>query len=523
MEESYNVVESETPEILNIMQDIAEVQALAGRKIELPSPPGIVVRILEAVQDEDSCFAELGKIISADPALVVKLLKVANSSMYGFGGRIKNIENALAILGINSLKNIALSFVIVRQMQGDSNSYFDFQYFWKRSVTAAVAAKMLAPLIHCDSDDSFVSGLLQDLGVLVFFHHCNETYMEVLAMKNRSGAPGPAIERQLLGLCHAELGGALLKEWGLPEGIYLPVFYHHRQDRVPQCYRVAVDLLTLADRISAIYHGSQSSIDVAEVVKTLTGQYGLCEQEIKELIDNVASRSNEVMDFFDIPGCDIRPLSEMLQEANQELGKLNCSYEQLVMDLKQAKEQSSKYVSKLIDANKKYRELAYRDELTGLYNNRYFQEGMDKELERTRRYDHALSLLFFDIDNFKEINDSFGHLAGDVVLRRVANQILQIMRGSDIVVRYGGDEFAVIMPETGREGVDVFAERIRLGIEEMIIPVDQAQLQVTISVGGATYTGENSQIDKMAMLGAADKAIYQAKRAGRNRIHIVEV
>ncbi len=505
------------------MQDISEVQALAGRKFELPSLPNIVMRILEAVQDEDSCFAKLGKIISADPALVVKLLRVANSSMYGFGGQIKNIENALAILGINSLKNIALSFIIVRQMQGESDTCFDLHYFWKRSVTAAVAAKMLAPLVHCDSDDSFVSGLLQDLGVLVFFHHCSDTYMEVLAMKNRSGASGSDIEQKLLGLCHAELGGALLKEWGLPESIYLPVFFHHRQDNVPQCYRVTVDILTLADRISAIYHGSQSSINVEEIVKTLTGQYGLCEQEIKELIDNVASQANDVMDFFDIPSGDIRPLSEMLQEANQELGELNCSYEQLVMDLKQAKEESRKHLSKLIDANKKYRELAYRDELTGLYNNRYFQEEINKELERARCHEHALSLLFFDIDNFKEINDKFGHLAGDMVLHQVAEQIVQIMRGSDIVVRYGGDEFAVIMPETGREGLEVFAERIRCGIEELIIPADQASLQVTISVGGATFNSKNPEIDKRAMFDAADKAIYQAKRIGRNRTHIVEI
>lgn len=114
MEAQYSTVESEVPEILYTLQDITEAQILSGQKIELPSPPSIVVRILEAVEDDDSCFAELDKIISADPALVVKLLKVANSSMYGFGGRVKNIENALAILGVNSLKNIALSFVIVR-------------------------------------------------------------------------------------------------------------------------------------------------------------------------------------------------------------------------------------------------------------------------------------------------------------------------------------------------------------------------------------------------------------------------
>jgi diguanylate cyclase (GGDEF)-like protein len=523
MPEQYSSTGAGAADASRNVQTVGEVQALINQKIELPSPPNIVARILDAVQDDDSCFAELGKIISADPALTAKLLRVANSSMYGFGGRVKNIENALAILGINSLKNIALSFIIVQKMNGDSNSIFDFEYFWKRSVTAAVAAKMLAPLANYNSDDIFVSGLLQDIGVLVFFHHCTDTYMEVLTLKNNTEMPGQVIERQFLGLCHAELGGALLKGWGLPESIYLPLFYHHREECVPDRHRVAVDVLSLANKISTVYHSSQGRITIADVYQALIDDYGLTENEIKELIDAVATRSNEVLSLFDVSCSEIKPLSEMLQEANQELGKLNCSYEQLVMDLKQAKDESSKYVGKLIDANKKYRELAYRDELTGLYNSRYFQEVMDKELERTRRYEHALSLLFFDIDYFKEINDSFGHLAGDVVLRRVAEQIVQIMRGSDIVVRYGGDEFAVIMPETGREGLEVFAERIRRGIEEMIIPADQAQLQVTISVGGATFRGKNPQVDKMAMLGAADKAIYQAKRAGRNRINIVEI
>ncbi|PLX80592.1 MAG: hypothetical protein C0614_07220, partial [Desulfuromonas sp.] len=403
MPEEYNSTEAETSDAGRNMQSLEDVGFLISRKLELPSPPNIVMRILEAVQDDDSCFAELGKIISADPSLTAKLLKVANSSMYGFGGRVKSIESALAILGINALKNIALSFIIVRKLQGDPSSVFDFNYFWKRSVTAAVAAQMLAPMANHDSNDLFVSGLLQDIGVLVFFQHCTDSYMEVLALKNSTKLPGHTIERQQFGICHAELGGALLKEWGLPESIYLPLFYHHHADCAPDHYRKAVDLLDVAGKISAVYHSSQGRNNIADVFQLLADDYGLSEKKTKDLIDAVAFSSNEVLSFFDVSGDEIRPLSEMLQEANQELGRLNCSYEQLVMDLKQAKDESSKYVGKLIDANKKYRELAYRDELTGLYNIRYFHEAMEKELERARRYGHAISLLFFDIDYFKEI------------------------------------------------------------------------------------------------------------------------
>ena len=504
-------------------KSLGEIQAQLGKKVELPSPPAIVVRILEAVQDDDSCFAELGRIIAADPSLTTRLLRVANSSLYGFSGRVKTIENAIAILGINALKNIALSFIIVHRLQRRDNGLFDFEGFWKRSVTTAVAAKTLAPLLAYDSDDIFISGLLLDMGILVFHQCCTDLYLEVLSRKNATDLPTHVVEREILGVCHAELGGALLKEWGLPKSIYLPLFYHHRPKDAPEDYRLSVDILAAACRVSAVYHNGQSRSHWTEVCRLLQDGYGITEQQVRDAVDSVAVHAGEILGFFDLPADQMRPLSELLQEANQELGKLNCGYEQLVMDLKQAKNESRKYVDKLIEVNRKYRELAYRDELTGLFNSRYFQELMDKELARSQRYQHSLGLLFFDIDLFKEINDNFGHLAGDQVLRRVADKIKQTMRTSDIVVRYGGDEFAIIMPEILVSGLKVFAERLRRSIEAMVVAVDQGEVQVTVSIGGAIYTSRNPEIDKGDMLSAADKALYQVKHSGRNRFIVVEL
>jgi diguanylate cyclase (GGDEF)-like protein len=505
------------------MHDIRDIQCLIGQRIELPSPPGIVVRILEAVRNDDHCFAELGKIVSADPALAVKLLKVANSSMYGCGGKVQSIESALAILGISALKSIALTFIIVRTMHSASDGFFDFKYFWKRAVTAAVAARTLAKQVQQDSDTLFVSALLQDIGVLVLFHHCTDTYMEVLAQKNRRALPGHDIERELLGFDHAELGGTLLRDWGLPESIYLPIFHSHQPHSASEKYRTTLDILNLADRISATYHGSQSSVTMVEVLDVLTLRYSLTEPQAKNLIDGLAGQANEVMDFFDISDSGIKPFSEMLQDANRELAQVNIGYEQLIMDLKQSREESSLYVTKLLEANKRYRQMAYRDELTGLYNTRYFQEAMQNELERSKRYQRPLSLIFFDIDFFKEINDSFGHLVGDVALREVAKQVSQVMRAVDIVVRYGGDEFAIIMPETDKAGLETFAERIRQSVEAMTVTVDEVPLQLTISVGGAATSGKHKKVDELAIIAAADKALYQAKRAGRNGVLVVEM
>jgi diguanylate cyclase (GGDEF)-like protein len=500
-----------------------DIEKLICRKIDIPSPPKIVVRILEAVQEDESCFAELGKIISADPALTAKMLKVANSSLYGFSGRVKTIEGALAILGINTLKNIALSFIIVNKMQGRSDEIFDFEYFWKRSVTAAVAAQLVSGMLNGESDDVFVSGLLQDIGVLVMFHDLADDYIEVLSAKSATGVSTALIEKRLIGFNHCELGSALLKKWGLPKSIYLPVFFHHTSQGVPERYRLATDILNLSNKLSAVYHSPHSAESVQEIFALLTEKYAIAEEVVKETIDTLADQSREILDFFDIDPGKMRPFSEMLQEANQELGKLNFSYEHMVVELKRAQDESKRYLDKLIEANRKYREMAYRDELTGLYNHRYYQEIMEKELERIKRYQRGLSLLFFDIDYFKEINDSYGHVAGDQVLKCIARRIQKIKRSADVVVRYGGDEFAVIMPETDRKGLQIFAERIRRGIESLAIEIDGESVNVTISIGAAVLGGGKSTVDKVTLLEAADKAIYLAKRAGRNKVHIFEI
>ncbi len=500
-----------------------DIEKLICRKIDIPSPPKIVVRILEAVQEDESCFAELAKIISADPALTAKMLKVANSSLYGFSGRVKTIEGALAILGINTLKNIALSFIIVNKMQGQSDEIFDFEYFWKRAVTAAVAAQLVSGMLNGKSDDTFVSGLLQDIGVLVMFYYLPDDYIEVLSAKSATGIPTTLIEKQLIGFNHCELGSALLKKWGLPKSIYLPVFYQHTPQEAPERHRLAADILNLSNKLSAVYHSPHSAESVQEIFALLTKKYAIAEEVVKETVDALADQSREILDFFDIDPGKMRPFSEMLQEVNQELGKLNFSYEHMVVELKRTQDESKKYLDKLMEANRKYREMAYRDELTGLYNHRYYQETMEKELERIKRYQRGLSLLFFDIDYFKEINDNHGHLAGDKVLKSIARRIQNIKRSSDVVVRYGGDEFAVIMPETDKKGLQIFAERICRGIESLEVEIDGETVQVTISIGAAVLGGGKSTVDKVAMLEAADKAIYLAKRAGRNTVHVVEV
>lgn len=164
-------------------------------------------------------------------------------------------------------------------------------------------------------------------------------------------------------------------------------------------------------------------------------------------------------------------------------------------------------------------EQAITDELTGLANNRAFRELIRKEAARADRFRHELSLLILDIDDFKRVNDTHGHLQGDAVLRKVARVLNAESRNIDEPARYGGEEFVVALPETGTAGAVEVAERIRTRIAAEPIPIvdGEGELRVTASVGAATMPGAAD--DVQGLIAAADAALYEAKRAGKNRVH----
>lgn len=158
---------------------------------------------------------------------------------------------------------------------------------------------------------------------------------------------------------------------------------------------------------------------------------------------------------------------------------------------------------------------ARTDELTGLYNRRYFEECLDREIERHSRYGGILSLVILDLDSFKTYNDIRGHLAGDKILNQIGQIIKRAIRNIDMAFRYGGDEFALILPQTGTEQAYVVAERIRKQISNKMWA---KQLLFTASFGVATWPGDGTTADELC--NAADQALYYAKRTGGNRIQV---
>ena len=176
-------------------------------------------------------------------------------------------------------------------------------------------------------------------------------------------------------------------------------------------------------------------------------------------------------------------------------------------------------VSMLLDtirARERIVNLADTDDLTGIWNRRYFRRQLPQEIERARTFNVPLSLLLFDIDEFKQINDSFGHVIGDVVLSELCGAVRESLRPTDILARYGGDEFAVILPHTDLQGATRVAERMLGRVSSLTIPTDEeGAIQCSVSIGIAEFRREDAVANDLVR--RADERLYLSKRQGKNR------
>jgi len=199
---------------------------------------------------------------------------------------------------------------------------------------------------------------------------------------------------------------------------------------------------------------------------------------------------------------------------------LSLTTNELAEQYKNEKEQIQQTSFALSNSNAELSRMAFQDSLTGLYNVRYMHEYLDRELKRVSRYNGIFSFLMFDIDDFKSINDTYGHQAGDKMLQEIATTALQTIRNTDLLARYGGEEFAVILPETTLELALEIGERLRKNIEALRVDWKNNQLSVTASIGISYYSAEEESLSKNQIIANADAGLYRSKARGKNCISL---
>jgi len=219
---------------------------------------------------------------------------------------------------------------------------------------------------------------------------------------------------------------------------------------------------------------------------------------------------------------------EALAQRGDEIGEVMRSFSNTLEMLKKRTEEVNLFSAKLEAANeemaamnRKLQEMSYTDELTGVYNRRFFNLSLEEEIRRSERYRHSFSLAILDIDHFKRINDEHGHSSGDMVLSEIGRILKANSRGSDVVCRFGGEEFAVVLPETGLDRAKHFAEKMLQSVRENEFALQESSTaKITASIGLSMYPSGGGTFEEL--VSTADKALYRAKNEGRDRVCVQE-
>jgi diguanylate cyclase (GGDEF)-like protein len=214
-----------------------------------------------------------------------------------------------------------------------------------------------------------------------------------------------------------------------------------------------------------------------------------------------------------------------LTHRKDEVGTLMQSFGQMLQTVEEQASEINAFASKLDAAykelestNLRLKEYSFKDEVTGLYNRRFFSMRLDEELARYRRFNHPASVVLLDLDGFKAVNDDLGHAVGDETLRDIAQILMKHSRGINVVSRYGGDEFAILLVETSKAGARLYAERIRQVIGSF--PFSHGK-SITASLGVASVPDDEAATAE-DLFRAADEALYAAKRAGKNQVAAID-
>ena len=210
-----------------------------------------------------------------------------------------------------------------------------------------------------------------------------------------------------------------------------------------------------------------------------------------------------------------------LAERGDEVGTIMSSFSRMLETVERQATEINSFAMRLDAAykelestNVRLKETSFKDDLTGLYNRRFFSVRLEEEMSRYRRFNHPVSLVFMDLDGFKVVNDEMGHMVGDETLRDIGQLLMKHSRGINVVCRYGGDEFAVLLVETSKAGAQLYADRIRQVIEGY--PFSHGR-PITASFGIASLPDDEATTSEH-LIRAADEALYAAKRAGKNQV-----
>lgn len=613
----------------------------------LPSPKGVALAVMRLAQDDATTNAEMARTIKADPALTGRIVKAANTVQFGGRRPVAAIPEAIIVLGLATVRQLALGFSLVSEYRSGRCDGFDYDGFWSRSLVTALALQGIVTRVRVAvPEECFVLGLLSRIGCLALATVYPDEYGALLKEHGARGLAELAYsEKQAFATDHNELSAALLTDWGLPSVLVEPALHHEDPARgnfaegsrsfvlahalhlatyigdlclAPKPARAALlpNLFLLGTRIAldaekvaaitdeAICNWEQwskllevpepqvaSLAELAAEVESVDPQAPVLQRvrpllrilvvdddkSILVLLEKLLTQAGytvhsaangrealrtamecrphiivadwlmpemdglafcralrnskigrgvylvlltgiedetRLVEAFEAGVDDyvLKPINPKLLLARLRAGERVVN---LQAEVESDREEIRRFAAELALTNRRLQEAALLDALTGIPNRRYAMDRIQQEWSAAERSGRPLACMLIDVDHFKQINDTYGHDAGDLVLQRVAETLKHTARTQDVICRIGGEEFLVVCPDTDASAAAQCAERLRHAVGALRIAVGNTSLHLTISIGVAAMHAGMASPD--SMIKASDQAVYAAKQAGRNR------
>jgi diguanylate cyclase (GGDEF)-like protein len=501
-------------------------RTVAGLRL-LPSSAAVAMKVLELKRSGNAGAADLARVISGDPSLAGKVLSVANSAAFSPVTPITRVSHAVAHIGLSNLLPLVLGVSFAGIFNRLSLPQDDQALLWKASllkgVTGAACVRKLGGGFTSDTEreaaaeEAFLAGLLQDFALPVFYAADRSSWPEFLAVLDAPDSERAARESRLYGADHATVSGACARVLGLPE-LYARICEAHHGSATGLAGAGAGPLAIAIDAAASLPHrlSTLSSKILAPLALRLKRSANTHPDDLVELSRNITDEFTRISAMFTSSDDSSASFKQFLHNLGVEVADcLQASIMSSASEITGLKDRQRRLGDALAALEDKTQKAEF-DQLTGALTRSAFVSRLDKLLPMARRHGAACAIGFLDLDDFKRINDTRGHAAGDAALIATASALAKTLRESGIVGRMGGDEFVFALVARP-ESVDKVCAAATAQLDRITFTCEGVTLEVSASVGLFPIGIPAPDADTLSVLKEADRLMYEVKRNRKSR------